>query len=326
MKGQMNKRLIQLIRFSPLLILLILYAAIAIIDSSVLKVASVVQILVQSSTIVLLAMPVMVFLISGNMDMSASYGTSFYAVLLGKVLDSTGSLAIAVAATCGAALLVGIFNGIFVGIFEVPSFIVTLASMSIIQGLLLVTASTKSIIITNSVLKFIGAGKLFGIPMLLIYTAVIVALVWFIMRYTRFGANVYALGCNLNAARVSGVNIVEQQIKIFVFSALFTALTSITLAARVSIVSPSIGGTTFLLNAVTACIIGGTSSSGGKGTVWGAIAGAITVGTISFIMTAFGVVPNLVSVVQATIVIAALLIDVFLNRLRESLERGVKVV
>lgn len=322
MNKDLNRVLIKSIRFSPVILLALLCAVVAIVDASVFSLNAIMQILIQSAPIILLALPVMVWLISGNMDMSASFGSSFYVVVLGNMLVRTGSLPTALLITWGIALLVGLFNGIFVGLFGIPSFIVTLASMSILQGLILVVSASSSIVIDNPVMRYLGAGKFLGIPVLLLYTAFVVVLVWAIMKYTRFGANVYAIGSNINAARVSGMNIALQQIKIFLFSALFTSLSSIALAARVSVVSPSLGGTTFMLNAVTACIIGGTSTIGGKGNVPGTVVGAIMIGVINFMMTALSVSSTLVSVVQGLIIIAALALDTLIGNTRDRLEKG----
>ena len=313
----------RLIRLSPLIMLLTLCAGIALIDSSVFSARSLVQILIQSAPTAVLSLSVMVWLISGNMDMSAAFGTSFYVLVLGNALVSTESLVIAIMIMWLTAICVGLFNGIMVGIFQIPSFIVTLASMSILQGLILITASTGAIIIENPTLRALGAGTFLGIPNLLYYAAVVAFVVWAILKYTKFGANVYALGSNMNAARVSGVSIAQQQIKIFIFSAFFTSLASIMLAARVSLVSPNLGGTTMLLNSVAACIIGGTASTGGKGNVPGTLTGALIIGMINFLMTALGVSSTHVSMVQGLIIIAALTMDVFINRARAIIEKAI---
>lgn len=325
MSRQLNQVLAKSIRFSPILLLGLLCLVVAVIDYSVFSLNSITQIFVQSCPIILLALPVMVWLISGNMDMSASFGSSFYVIVLGNALVKSQNLLVSILITWGVALLVGLFNGIFVGIFQIPSFIVTLASMSILQGLILVLSASKSIIVKDPVLRFLGAGKFFGIPMLLWYTGLIVFFVWAVTKYTRFGANVYAIGSNMHAAKVSGMNIALQQIKIFLFSAFFTSLASIALAARVSVVSPSLGGTTFLLNSVTACIIGGTASTGGKGNVPGVVVGAVMIGVINFTMTALSISSNLVSVVQGIIIILALGLDTLLAKTREKLEQDVAV-
>lgn len=320
-----NKILIRIIRLSPLILLMLLCSVIAIVDITVFNSNSILQILIQSAPIVLLSLPVMVWLISGNMDMSASYGTSFYVIILGNALIKSNSLLVALIIVWAVALVVGLFNGIFVGIFEIPSFIVTLASMSILQGMILVISSSRAIVIDHPLLKMLGSGKLLNIPVLLWYTGIVTLIVWAILEYTRFGANVYALGSNLNAARVSGVNIARQQIKIFVFSAFFTSLASIALAARVSLVSPNIGGTTFLLNSVTACIIGGTASTGGKGNVMGTVIGALIIGVINFTMTALGVSSRSVNILQGLIIIIALIIDTFISRSRARLEKYITI-
>lgn len=318
-----RKSLIKVIRFSPVLILALICSVILIIDSSVFSFRSIEQILVQCCPYTCLALSVMVWMISGNMDMSASYGSSLYVLILGNMLTKTNSLAVSLLTMWGVALLVGLFNGIFVGIFDIPSFIVTLGSMSILQGVILVVSSTQAIMINNAVLRTLGSGKIFGFPILILYTLAIIIIVWAIMKYTQFGANVYALGSNINAAKVSGVNIARQQIKIFIFSAFFTSMTSIALAARVSVVSPSIGGSTFLLNCVASCILGGVASTGGKGTVPGVVVGTLIITVINFTMTALGVPSNNVSMVQGGIIILSLALDTYLNRLRNKLEMSI---
>ena len=315
-----NQAVVRAMRLSPLILLILMIGVIMMLNSSVLTGGNIVQIVIQSAPIIILAFSVMVWLISGGMDMSIAYGTAFYVMVFGNILQSSNSLVLALLAVFGSAIAVGLFNGFFIGVFEMPPFIVTLGSMSILQGLILEVASSSAIIIDHPVMKFIGMGKVLGVPTILICAAVIALVIWWMMKYTRFGTNTYALGSNVEAARVNGVNIAVQQMKIYLFSAVMTALAAVILAARVSLVSPTIGGINFLLNAVTATIIGGTSFSGGKGNVLGTIAGGIIIGVINFSMTAFGVSTASRDMAAGLIVIIALCLDALFNRIRASVD------
>ena len=218
-----NQAVVRAMRLSPLILLILMIGVIMMLNSSVLTGGNIVQIVIQSAPIIILAFSVMVWLISGGMDMSIAYGTAFYVMVFGNILQSSNSLVLALLAVFGSAIAVGLFNGFFIGVFEMPPFIVTLGSMSILQGLILEVASSSAIIIDHPVMKFIGMGKVLGVPTILICAAIIALVIWWMMKYTRFGTNTYALGSNVEAARVNGVNIAVQQMKIYLFSAVMTA-------------------------------------------------------------------------------------------------------
>jgi len=316
-----RKRLSKMLHFSPLFLLIMIIIILFLVNPSMFTSSSVLLILQQSMPLIILALGNMMVLMSGGMDMSAAQGVAFYVMVFGMLVDSTHSVLIPGILTVLVAIAVGLFNGIFIGIFNLPSFFVTLASMSILQGLALVLSSTRLIILNNKTLKFLASGYVGFIPSSMIYAAIIAVFIALIMRYTRFGANVCAIGSNLTAAKVNGVNITNVQLKIYALSAAMAVLTSILLTARASVITPGIGGATYLLDAVAATIIGGTSIVGGRGNVAGTIVGAIIISLISYCITALGIQSTSVDMFKGLVVVFALCFDTLVNKYGASLER-----
>lgn len=311
----------RVLRLSPFLILLLFSAVIALLDSSIFTFTNIYMVFVQSSPAMLMSFGMMIVLTSGNMDMSGSYGVLFDLFVFGHVFMGTNSFVMAFLCTAAVGIIVGMVNGIFVGVLELPSFFVTIATMSVLQGCALILSKIGTAVVVSDASKFISNGKIFGVfPVIFFLVLVVAVILQFVMTNTRFGTNVYALGSNKQAAKVNGVNIPRMQIKVFMVSGLLTALAAVLLACRASVITAGMGGPTFLLDAVTATIIGGTSSSGGRGNICGTLVGALLIGFLSYSVTALGVSPTSVDMVKGAVVILALVIETMIEKANMKLE------
>jgi ribose transport system permease protein len=291
--------------FAPQLLLLVIVAVAAVVDPRIVAVANMVDVLVQATPIALVALGAMVVLVSGGIDFSPAYGVSLCAVLIGATLLAGGSLLEAVAWGIGGGVVLGLFNGLVVGVLGIPPFVTTFASLTIVQGLTLLLA-TETLIVQNPTLDALGSGSLGPVPIAVLGVGLVAVLVFGIIRYTRFGLRSYAIGSNAEAARLSGVPMVRQQVLIYVFSGLMTALAAVLLVGRVSIIAPNIGGISLLLDAITATVIGGTSIFGGRGTVGGTLTGAVIVSLVTNILRVLGVDPSSQEFFKGAIIIVAL--------------------
>jgi D-xylose transport system permease protein len=152
------------------------------------------------------------------------------------------------------------------------------------------------------------------VPVLLAISAVLFGV--FLTRKTRFGRHVYAIGGNPEAARLSGINVVRTTMWVYVFIGVLTAIAGIILAGRVNGVTPGNAGNLLELDVITAVVIGGTSLSGGRGSVVGSLLGALVFGTLSNGMNLLDVDSNWQLILKGMILMAAVMIDVLSKRKR----------
>ncbi len=236
----------------------------------------------QSVYLVLVSMGQMLVLISGGFDLSV--GT---AIALTSVVSALGMvwfagifpeaiwLAIMLGAFMGfaAALLVGIVNGIGVAYFEVSPFIMTLGVSSVGAGLALFL--TGGVPVSGMPFAFadtFGFGRLWGVPVPVIIALICIAVMWVFMSRTRLGTQIYAVGGNIKAARLSAINTKRTLMLAYAVCALIASLTGLLLTARVESGEANLGGT-IALESIAACVIAGVSLRGGIGRVENVVLG-----------------------------------------------------
>ncbi len=217
-----------------------------------------------------------------------------------------------------AALIVGgilgAVNGAFIAYTGLPAMIATLGMMTIARGLTLLYTEGQPV---SNLLPEINAIRqpLFGLPIpVYIYVACIIV-AWIILNNTRFGKTVYAIGANIKAAEVSGVPVKRNLTLIYALNGVFVGVAAIVFAGRAGSVHPT-AGTGFEMLAIASTTIGGTSHSGGVGTIWGAVVGALILSTLSNALTLLGVAPYWQEIMQGIIIIGAVVIDMRKNMKR----------
>jgi ribose transport system permease protein len=188
-------------------------------------------------------------------------------------------VAILVGLLIGAVL--GLANGLLVTRLMLPPFIATLGMLGIARGVVLVITDAKTVQggMPES-FQNIANGTVFGIPNLLIIAAIIVAAAWFMLTRTVFGRYIYAVGSNPESARLAGVPVQVVTISVYVISGLLAGLGGLLLTSRLGAGIPT-AGTGFELNAIAACVIGGASLFGAKGSALGAATGALIMGVLN---------------------------------------------
>lgn len=304
-----NKFIYFLLDFAPLILLILLLIVFSLIDVRIVSIQNLIQVLINSAPIAILSLGAMMVLISGGIDLSAGYGVSMCAVIFASFLANDYSLLTATLIALLVGGVIGGFNGVFVGLFEVQPFIVTLSSMIIIQGVTLVVATSGTLMIMEPALKVVGIESTGGIPNIVILTAILIGIIYLLLHKNKFGIRTYGVGSSQESSQTSGVPVARQQLLIYIFSGICTAITAILLVSRVSIVSPNIGGISILLDAITATVIGGTSIYGGRGSLWGTLVGALIISLITNALVVFGVDSSSLDLFKGAIIIIALAID-----------------
>lgn len=224
---------------------------------------------------------------------------------------------VAVLAGLGVGALAGFTNGILIAKFRLAPFIATLGMMSIARGLAYIyTGDGRPFSGLKPDYNFLGQGYLFndpakplsGIPLPVLLFIAVALIATFVLNFTKFGRYTYAIGGNDVAARVSGIRIPRVTIIIYTISGLLAGLAGVLWSARIGSGNSTLGQG-IELDAITAVIVGGTSFKGGIGKIWGAVVGALLIGTINNGLDLLGVSPFLQVVVKGVIIIVAIIID-----------------
>ncbi|MEJ6979893.1 ribose ABC transporter permease [Pedobacter sp. P351] len=206
----------------------------------------------------------------------------------------------------GSAL--GFFNGWVITRFKVPPFVATLAMLTVARGFTMLWTKGYPISNLGSNFAFIGTGWFLGIPLLVWIATVIVVAAIIISNKTAFGRYIYAIGGNENASRLSGININKVKILVYTIAGALAAIGGIMVTSRLDSAQPN-AGMSYELDSIAAVVIGGTSLSGGRGTIMGTVLGAIIIGVLNNGLVLLDVSPFWQQVVKGFVILLAVIID-----------------
>ena len=281
-----------------------------------------VGILLATSVNGILALGVTFVIISGGIDLSIGTVMTFSAVMTGVFVTNMHlPLPLGIVGGIVVGGLMGLFNGVLIARFKIPPFIATLGTMQIARGLALVTANLAPIYFNDTPEFNKGAmGSAIGgvipgfdIPnvVLVLFGAAIVAA--FVLGRTILGRYTFALGSNEEATRLSGVPVIRWKVAVYVVSGLFAGLAGVVIAARLNSAQPALG-VGYELDAIAAAVIGGTSLSGGEGSILGTVIGAFIISTLTNGLRIMSVPQEWQTVVTGAIVILAVYLDIVRRR------------
>jgi len=303
-----------LVDLKLLLIILALVIVLAAADRSFFTWAAIVSLFDHVAINGIMAAGMTILLISGSFDLSVGSVMAFTGIVI--VLTQGFGTAASVALGLAAGTAVGALNGLLAVKGRINAFIVTLGSMIIFRGLGL--AITNSHPVKGSIPEFaaFGQASLLGIPLPVFYLLVVYVVVWYALRYTKFGRNDFAIGGNAVSARLAGIRVDLHTFLYFVACSFAAAFAGVVLTARVNTGSAVFGDQTPML-VIAAAVLGGTSLFGGKGTVIGTIQGVLILGLIERAMVIFNVDTNYQILLRGLIIIAVVVTDTLTARRRE---------
>lgn len=262
-----------------LMMLVVLCIVFAITTDDFLTPANLINIGVQSTILLLLALPMTLIIMTEGLDLSMGAVLTLANVIFATIAVKTGGVSIALLAALGVGLLFGLANGVLVARLGIPPFVATLGTLGVAQGLALVVTDGQSVVgLPDSVLMFYN-GSLLGLPAP-IWIAVAAFTVFYVLLYhTRFGTNVFALGGNREALTLVGVRARAYLIAAYVIGGLMAGLAALLLTARISSGHPTAAlGMEF--DAIAAVAVGGTSFEKGRGWLLGTVIGVLAVGVL----------------------------------------------
>jgi methyl-galactoside transport system permease protein len=313
------------IAYAIYLVLIGLILTISVQDPTFLSLSSLRNILLSSSTRIIIALGTAFVLVSGGVDLSVGRVVGLAAVLSASFLQTltyprrfypdlealplVAPIVIAVVAGIG----VGLANGLIVARLRVPPFIATLGSMVVVFGLNLLyfdmpPNNSQPIGGLRADFTFLGSGDVFGVPIIVAVAVICAAVCWLVMNKTVLGKSIYAIGGNKDAARVAGINVETTLVKVYAIAGALAAFAGVLEAAR-SGGAKSNYGEMYELDAIAACVVGGVSTTGGIGTIPGVVAGVLIFAVINYGLTFIGMDPNLQFIVKGLIIVVAVAID-----------------
>ncbi len=304
--------------FGVIIALVITFVIFGVLEPVFISLDIILEIGVQSAIIALVALGLTFVIVTGGIDISVGAIVGLTAVICATNLANWGTLLTIVMAFVISALL-GLFNGAMSAIFNLQSFVVTLATLNLFRGIAFVYTQGRPIYNLDEGFRNFFSGDLGPIPKPVLFLIAATFAAHLILNKSRLGLHLKAIGTNMDAARRSGVQVRKVQIAAFVLSGLFCGFGTLMFISRIGAAEP-ISGTGFELQAIAAVVVGGTSLMGGRGSVVGTVLGAILLGSIAVGLTLLNVNAFVQLVVTGLIVLGAVLTDRFTTKPRGDLK------
>lgn len=309
----------QLARFQSLIALVLLCIGISLMSDKFFTVDNAWNVMRQISVNICISVGMTLVVLTSGIDLSVGSVLAFCGAITAGLLKSGIELpsnnlyvgftilgAILVGLIAGA--LLGLFNGWTITRFKVPPFVATLAMLTIARGLTLLW--TKGFPISNlgDSFAYIGTGWFLGIPLPVWISAVVIVSAVIITQKTALGRYIYAIGGNEHASRLSGININKVKLIVYAIAGVLAAVGGIMVTSRLDSAQPN-AGISYELDSIAAVVIGGTSLSGGRGTIMGTVLGAIIIGVLNNGLVLLNVSPFWQQVVKGGVILLAVIID-----------------
>ncbi|MFP3155254.1 ABC transporter permease [Lachnospiraceae bacterium ZAX-1] len=265
----------------------------------------------QTAMVSVMAVAMTFIIASGQIDLSIGAVVALSALLAAWVLEQTDNVILALLLALAVGTAVGIINGLLVTYLRIPSFLATLGTQSIIRGSAMWLTATKAITIRNDTFNNIfGMGNIGGVPIVLIWTFIALAIGHIALRYLSYGKKVLAIGGNQVSAFYSGINIARIKIMVFAVMGFASAFAGIIYAARMKTARYTYGEGDEM-NVIAAVVLAGTAMSGGNGNIIAAVVGSLLLGIINNGLIIGGLETSQQQIVRGFIIILAVALSTF---------------
>lgn len=309
----------KLSKFQSTIALLLLCVFLSILSDKFLTVDNGWNVLRQISVNVCISVGMTLVILTAGIDLSVGSILAFSGAVAAGLLKSGISFPgndLFIGFTLLGTILAGIATGSFLGFFngwvitkfKVPPFVATLAMLTVARGFTMLWTKGYPISSLGDNFAYIGTGWFLGIPILVWIAVVIIIAAMIISNKTALGRYIYAIGGNENAARLSGINIDKVKIIVYTLAGALAAIGGIMVTSRLDSAQPN-AGMSYELDAIAAVVIGGTSLSGGRGTIIGTVLGAIIIGVLNNGLVLLDVSPFWQQVVKGMVILLAVMID-----------------
>jgi ribose transport system permease protein len=306
-------------RFQPLIALLIMCIALSLLTDRFLTTENTFNVMRQISVNLIVSVGMTLVILTSGIDLSVGSVLALCGAIVagmlkfGAEMESLGlfigfTLFGAITGGIVAGSLLGWFNGLAVTRFKVPPFVATLAMLTIARGLTMLWTGGFPITGFSSSMALIGSGWFLGIPVPVWIAAVVVVLAMVLTHKTPLGRHIYAVGGNEKAALLSGINVKRVKLIVYSIAGALAAVGGIIVTSRLDSAQPN-AGMGLELDSIAAVVIGGTSLSGGKGSILGTVHGALIIGIINNGLVLLNVSPFWHQVVKGLVILLAVVIE-----------------
>jgi putative xylitol transport system permease protein len=304
-----------LAQYGILLVFVLLCALLSVASPFFLTEQNIANVLRQTAINGVLAIGMTYVILTGGIDLSVGSVLALSSMVAASLVTGANpqNVGVAVLAGVGTGAVLGAVNGLLVARASIPPFVATLGMLSVARGLTFIYTDGTPVPNLSPAFRAIGQSFIGPVPVPVFIFAGVALLFWWVLKYTTFGRYVYAVGGNERSARTSGVNTRGVLFSVYVIAGALAGLAGLILTARTTSALPQ-AGVSYELDAIAAVVIGGTSLSGGTGSVTGTIVGALIIGVINNGLDLLGVSSYYQQVIKGVIIVAAVLLDVSRRR------------
>ena len=271
-------------------------------------VSNLMNIVLQVAVIAVIAAGMTFVILTGGIDLSVGSILGLTGVLLGGIFKATNSVPLAVLSSVAIGGFIGLINGALVSYGNVPAFCATLGMMAVARGLAFVYTKGMPISDFPDSFRFFGSAYIGAIPVPVLEALLVFVVAWYVLTKTPAGRSIYALGSNEQASRLSGIRTDFYKTLVYVVSGILTGFAALMFVGRINSAHP-LAGQGYELDAIAAVVIGGTSLSGGQGSIAGTFVGALIMGVIRNALNLLNVDAYWQQVVIGAVIVAAVLMD-----------------
>jgi len=312
LNGTTIKKENKLLKNKPLIGLIIFGVIVSILNPRFLSTANLLNILRQTSINAIIAAGMTFVILTGGIDLSVGSILAICGAVSASMLAGGVNGYIVLIVTIILGTILGAVSGSFISYGKLQAFITTLVAMTLLRGATLVFTDGKPISMgfgeNAELFDTIGGGYLFGVPVPIYIMVVVFAVCNYVLKNTKFGRYVFAVGGNEEATKLSGINVEKLKVKVYAISGGLAALAGIIITSRLGSAQPT-AGTGYELDAIAAVVLGGTSLSGGIGSISGTITGALIIGVLGNALNLLDVSSYYQMMIKALVILAAVLID-----------------
>ena len=307
----MNRKKINFKNYGIFVVFIVLVIILMILSPNAFaKPRNLINVVKQASINGVLACGMMFVIIAGGIDLSAGSVVALSGVVAAYLAQMQGlPIFVPILGALGTGALIGLVNGFGAAYAELPPFIITLATMSIVRGAALILSGGSPVFGLQEQFEGIAGISIANvIPILVLYFLLIAVFSGFILNKTVFGHHVYAIGGNSITAKVSGINVKSMLLRVYIICGVFSGIAGLLIASRTMQGSPTVG-VGYEMDAIAAVVIGGVSMSGGSGKWYGTIIGALLLALISNGLDILGVSSNFQQIIKGIIIAVAVYLD-----------------
>jgi ribose transport system permease protein len=306
-RKQRMRSVLQIVGMLPVLILLCLFFEVT--TDRFLSLMNISIVAQQAAINIVLAAGMTFVILTGGIDLSVGsiLAAGAMIALIASNVPGYGMLGIPAALAMGLGF--GLINGILIAGLKLPPFIVTLGSLTAVRGIARLMGQDTTIFNPELPFAFIGNGTFLGVPWLVIIALAVVVISWVILRRTVLGNRIYAVGGNPDAARLAGIKVWQVLLFVYSMSGLLSGLGGVMSAARLYAANGLQLGQSYELDAIAAVILGGTSFTGGVGSIWGTLIGALIIAILSNGLILLGISDIWQFIIKGLVIIGAVALD-----------------